>query len=142
MQLKQPETREEFEQYYNLRWRILRKPWGELAGSERDQEEDEAYHIMAVENDRVVGVARLQFPARDSAQLRYMAVAAECQGKGTGRKIIEHMEHYAQQQSVSKLFLHARENAVGFYLAQGYGILESSYLLFNTIQHYKMIKFF
>lgn len=141
MQLKQPETREEFEQYYDLRWRILRKPWGEPAGSEQDQEEDEAYHIMAVENDRVVGIARLQFTDENNAQLRYMAVEPEFQGKGIGQQIVKHMEDYARQQSASRLFLHARENAVGFYLALGYAILESSYLLFGTIQHYKMIKF-
>lgn len=141
MQLRHPETREEFEQYYDLRWRILRKPWGEPAGSERDQEEDEAYHIMAVENDRVVGVARLQFPDEGSAQIRYMAVEPAFQGQGIGQQIVEHMESYAQQQSASRLFLHARENAVGFYLALDYAILESSYLLFDSIQHYKMIKF-
>ncbi len=120
---------------------MLRQPWGEEKGSEVDDEEDSSYHLMALEDKRVIGVARLQFfDDENSAQLRYMAVDTDFQGRGVGRKIVEHMEDYAKQQSATQLFLHARENAVGFYLNMGYAIEESSYLLFGSIQHFKMSK--
>jgi N-acetylglutamate synthase-like GNAT family acetyltransferase len=140
MHLSQPETAEEFAQYYELRWRILRKPWGQPRGSEQDMEEGNAYHIMAVDNDQVVAVARLQFPLPSQAQLRYMAVDQPFQGQGIGRAIVEHMEQYARQQGAGSLFLHARDNALGFYKSMGYSISEKSYLLFESIQHYKMQK--
>ena len=36
LQIRSPETPEEFEQYYHIRWKTLREPWGEPVGSERD----------------------------------------------------------------------------------------------------------
>lgn len=140
MYLSQPETTEEFEQYYELRWRILRHPWGQPRGSEQDMEEASSYHLMARDGQQVIGVARLQFPTDDTAQLRYMAVADAWQEKGVGREIVEHMEGIARQQGARQLFLHARDNALGFYRKLGYEIVEPSYLLFGSIQHYKMQK--
>lgn len=140
MQLSQPETAEEFAQYYELRWRILRKPWGQARGSEQDMQEAGSYHLMARDEQQVIGVARLQFPTDETAQLRYMAVADAWQGKGVGREIVNHMERIARQQGAHHLFLHARDNALGFYQKLGYEIVEPSYLLFASIQHYKMQK--
>lgn len=142
MKLIEPKNPQDFEKYYELRWRVLRKPWNQPQGSEQDLEENGAYHIMAIENGQALGVARLQFPAEDpaSAQLRYMAVDESSQGKGIGRCIIEHMEQYARQHDAKHLFFHARDNALGFYQKLGYRTDKESYLLFGSIQHYQMSK--
>jgi len=140
MHLCSPKTNAEFEKYFELRWRILRKPWNEPRGSEQDSEEVNSYHLMAIENDQLIGVARLQFTDNHSAQLRYMAVDSKHQNKGVGSIIIEHLEAYAKQHDANELFLHARDNALEFYKKLGYEITEKSYLLFNSIQHYKMRK--
>jgi len=140
MHLSSPKTKHEFEDYFELRWRILRKPWNEPQGSEQDDDEDSSYHLMATENDKVIGVARLQIINNNSAQLRYMAVDNNHQKQGVGRSVIEHLEAYAKQHGVSELFLHARDNALLFYKKLGYEITEKSYLLFNSVQHYKMCK--
>ena len=140
MILSQPKTEKEFQQYYNLRWRILRKPWGQPEGSERDSSDENYYHIMAIIDKTIAGVARLEFPERGLAQLRYMAVDIEFQGNGIGRKIVEHMEQYSKDNNAHEIFLNARENAVGFYEKLGYKITAKSYLLFDSIQHYKMVK--
>ncbi|MCW9047339.1 MAG: GNAT family N-acetyltransferase [Gammaproteobacteria bacterium] len=138
--LTQPETDKDFQQYYNLRWRILRKPWGKTEGSERDITDINCYHIMAVINGDVAGVARLEFTDNGFSQLRYMAVDDIYQGKGVGRSILDHMEQYSKDNNARELFLHARQNALGFYEKSGYQITEKSYLLFDSIQHYKMVK--
>ena len=39
-----PETRDEFERYFDLRWRILREHWQQPRGSEQDDREDESLH--------------------------------------------------------------------------------------------------
>ncbi|VAW59750.1 hypothetical protein MNBD_GAMMA11-1159 [hydrothermal vent metagenome] len=140
MKLIEPATPEEFEQYYALRWLLLRKPWNQPRGSEQDDQEKYAYHIMAIENRQATGVARLEFPQTHLAQLRYMAVRDSDQLKGTGRNIIRHMEKYALSRSINMLFLHARENAIGFYEKMGYQQIEKSYVLFDTIRHTKMRK--
>jgi len=140
VKLIEPETPEEFEIYFELRWRMFRKPWNEPRGSEQDSKEADAYHIMAMDNERIMGVARLEFPQLHSAQLRYMAVDNSMQLRGLGREIIMHMEKYAISRSVKCIFLHARENATGFYEKMGYQHIEESYVLFDTIQHIKMQK--
>jgi len=140
MELKEPTTSEDFEKYFELRWRILRAPWKQLKGREQDDEEDRSYHIMAMENDLLIGVARLQFPEQNIAQLRYMAIDRRYQNKGIGREIVAYMEDIARKNNAEQLILHARDNALGFYEKLGYKITEKSYLLFNSIQHYKMRK--
>ena len=40
----EPQTPEEFKQYYGLRYKILRKPWGQPKGSERDNNDEISYH--------------------------------------------------------------------------------------------------
>jgi len=140
MELKEPTTSEDFEKYFELRWRILRAPWKQPKGSEQDDEEDRSHHIMAMENDLLIGVARLQFPEQNIAQLRYMAIDRRYQNKGIGREIVAYMEDIARKNNAEQLILHARNNALGFYEKLGYKITEKSYLLFNSIQHYKMRK--
>lgn len=140
MELKEPTTSEDFEKYFELRWRILRAPWKQPKGSEQDDEEDRSYHIMAMENDLLTGVARLQFPEQNIAQLRYMAIDRRYQNKGIGQEIVAYMEGVARKNNAEQLILHARNNALGFYEKLGYKITEKSYLLFDSIQHYKMSK--
>ena len=140
MQIISPETEEDFEKYFELRWRILRKPWNQTLGSERDNDEDNSFHLMAIENNKAIGVARLQFINETTVQLRYMAVDKDAEGHGTGRSIIEAMEIYARNHNASMIMLHARENAVEFYKKTGFTIEEKSYLLFDCLQHYRMTK--
>ena len=140
MQIISPETKEDFEKYFEFRWRILRKPWNQPLGSERDNDEDNSYHLMAIDNNKVLGVARLQFINDTTTQLRYMAVDKAAEGRGIGRSIVDTMETYAQNNGANLIMLHARENAVSFYEKLGFKNEEKSYLLFDCIQHYKMTK--
>lgn len=138
--IKQPETEQEFTQYYDLRYRLLRQPWGEAEGSEKDEIEDDCYHIIAICDDRVIGVGRLQFNSDTEAQIRYMAVETKHEKTGIGRGIVCALEQRAEKQGIRSVVLDAREHAVRFYEKLGYSILGKSYLLFNRIQHYHMHK--
>ena len=138
--LKQPESPEEFKSYFNLRYRILRAPWGEPEGSEVDEMEDQCFHIMATNNGHLMGVGRMQFNTEDEAQIRYMAVEKEYEGNGIGRMIVNTLEQEAINKNVSTIILDAREPAVGFYQKLGYSIEKKSYVLFDEIQHFRMIK--
>ncbi|OGK12235.1 MAG: hypothetical protein A2W80_02300 [Candidatus Riflebacteria bacterium GWC2_50_8] len=140
LQVRCPQTDEEWRQYYHLRWSILRAPWGEPEGSERDERDNETEHCAVVSGDRVIGVGRLQMNSHDEAQIRYMAVAADFHGRGIGRKIVEYLEEKARELGAGRVILDARQNAVGFYLVLGYNVVADSYLLFGEIQHYLMQK--
>jgi len=139
--IKQIQNKSEFKQYYQLRWQLLRAPWHQPQGSEIDDIEDQCFHTIAVDNkDKIIGIARLQFNSISEAQIRYMAVTKVHEKKGIGNKMVNFMENHATKTGRSTIVLDARENAVGFYEKLGYKISKKSYMLFNEIQHYSMIK--
>lgn len=141
MKVTQPATPAEWEAYYDLRWRVLRAPWDQPRGSEMDTMEDSCYHCMVVDaKGEVSGTGRLQMNTKDEAQIRYMAVDLNLHGKGIGKKLMNALEQEAKDNGAKYVFLQAREMAVPFYLACGYEIIEKTFLLFDTIQHYSMKK--
>ena len=139
----EPQTPKEFEAYFFLRYEVLRKPWNQPLGSEKDENENTSIHLMAIdENNSVLGVCRLQFNSHTEAQLRFMAVKKDLQGLGIGRRLIEYAELKAQNEGASSMILQARENAIDFYKKCNYSLKEKSFLMWNQIQHYLMIKEF
>jgi thioesterase domain-containing protein len=138
---RSPKTAEEFEQYYQLRWQVLRQPWAQALGSERDSLEDESFHRMIIdENNKVLAVGRLEKTTQFSGQIRFMAVCQSTQGQGLGRQIIEALEQQAQLLGITDLRLNARENALSFYQKLGYVLQGFSHLLFDEIKHFTMSK--
>ena len=131
---------DEFMQYFALRYRLLRQPWGEPEGSEKDDIEDQCFHVIAKDGESVIGVGRLQFNSAEEAQIRYMAVDTACERRGIGRQIVAALEKHASAQGRHSMVLDAREPAVGFYRRLGYTVTGPSYLLFGEIQHYAMRK--
>lgn len=144
MIVKSPENTKEWDSYYWLRWEILRKPWNQPIGSERDKLDEhlDSFHAMAVDDfNKVMGVARLHLVTPGNrAQIRFMAVNTQNQAKGIGKLLIQYLENVAKQNNVKEIILQARENAVGFYIKEGYQVIEKSFVLYNQIQHYLMLK--
>ena len=141
MEIRAPKTDSEFEAYYELRWRILRKPWGEARGTEVDALEDAATHVAAFdEPKRLVGVGRLQHVEGQLGRVRYMAVEPDCRSRGVGQAILSQLERLARQQRMNAIVLDAREHAVRFYLKNGYVVTGDSYFLFGEHPHSKMEK--
>ncbi len=138
--IKQPQTESEFEQYYALRWRILRAPWQQPRGSERDEHEDKAIHAIAIDNNKVIGVARLQQTDMASAQIRYMAVDETMQNQGVGKALLDYLEKQAITLGIHVIKLNARETHVGFYIKQGYAITGPGHILYGEIRHQQMQK--
>lgn len=141
MNVIEPKTKEDFDKYYKLRWEVLRKPWNKPVGSETDELENESIHAMIRDkNGEVIAVGRITFNSITEAQIRSMAVSEKYRGKNLGGKLIEYLEQKAKEKGASKVVLNARENAISFYKRNGYNVVEKSYLLFETIQHYLMQK--
>ena len=141
MRLQEPSSPGDFEKYYLLRWEVLRKPWNQPRGTEKDENENSSVHIMALdEKEECIGVSRLQFNTPQEAQVRFMGVRDDQQGKGVGKKLMQYLEEKAKEKGAEKIVLQARENAVPFYLSIGYTITEKTFLLWGIIQHFKMEK--
>ena len=139
--VKSPETTQDWQGYYQLRWQVLREPWQQPPGSERDELEDQAFHIMVVDDDRrILGTGRLHRLSETQAQIRYMAVHRQQQGKGIGRQLLRRLEEEAASWGCREIVLNARVVSVDFYLHQGYQIIGEAPLLFGSIAHKRMRK--
>ena len=142
--IKIPDTSEEWKQYYDLRFKVLREPWGQLKGSEVLTDEDQSDHAMVMDSEtgKIVGVARMQTNSATQGQVRCVAVSPQQQGKGVGKLLMNYLEKLAMEKGFQEIVLDARENAVKFYLSIGYENIGESYLLFGVIPHSKMRKYF
>jgi N-acetylglutamate synthase-like GNAT family acetyltransferase len=140
-QLLTPATPEEWQQYYQLRYDVLRAPWQQARGSEKAEDDAAATHAMLVDDaGEVLGVCRLHLATPTEGQIRFMAVRPDQQGRGLGRTLLQHLEAEARRQGAQVMTLQARENALPFYKSSGYSIKEKTYLLFGEVQHYRMEK--
>jgi N-acetylglutamate synthase-like GNAT family acetyltransferase len=135
-----PSCESEMEQYFDLRWRILRAPWNQPKGSEREPDDESAFHAMICFDKKVIACGRLHRIDEKTAQVRFMAVETEFQGMGLGKKLLDFLEQYARKILIEKIILQAREEAIPFYLKNGYSIVKKTGLLFGCIQHYLMEK--
>jgi predicted GNAT family N-acyltransferase len=136
-----PSNKIELELYYNLRYEVLRKPWGQPEQTTRDEWENQSLHVLMIDDSRkAIATGRLQFNSETEGQIRSMAVAEQFRGKGLGTKVLKFIEEKAIEKKISKIILDARDNAVNFYLKNGYDIEGDSYLLFDVIPHFRMMK--
>ena len=129
--------------YYELRWRVLRMPWGQPSGSERDELDAAATHVAGFDEvKRLVCVGRLHAVETGVGQFRYMAVEESLRGLGLGQAVLDELERLAKRQGISVIVLDARESAVGFYRRNGYEAVGEGHVLFDEVRHSKMKKKF
>lgn len=136
-----PRSQTDWKKYYDLRWRVLRAPWNQPRGSEKDDREAESHHLMILgPTAEPVAAGRLHFNSPAEAQVRYMAVAPEAQGRGLGSAILRELERRARAAGAQSIVLNARENAQPFYARHGYKVVGSAPTLYDAIKHVRMRK--
>ena len=140
IEIRSPQTDAEWNDYYDLRYRILRKPLNQPLGSERNDGDSSGVHFGLYDEGVLKAIARLDQAEPQIAQVRFVAVEQASQGKGYGRQIMQATEQTAQKRGDREMILHARDYAVDFYLRQEYRVVEKSYLLFDVLQHFLMKK--
>lgn len=133
-------TQNQIDAIIDLRYDILRKPWNQPKETSSDGMEQIAVNAFIEDNGKTVACGRLQDNTGGVGQIRYMAVDANYQGKGLGKLIVIKLEEEARKINLQTIELQARENAVEFYKSQGYAVKETSFKLWDIIQHYLMVK--
>lgn len=142
IEIRTPQSNSEWQAYYDLRYRVLREPWQQPLGSERNELDAISVHLACFDNDVLVGVLRIDTENTDFAQVRFMAVDTNAQGKGIGKRLMRSAEEKVHLLGYKKIMLQARENALPFYQNLGYKRLEKTHLLFGEIQHWRMERTF
>jgi predicted GNAT family N-acyltransferase len=141
LQIGKPETPEQFKEYYDLRWRILRAPWDRLRGSEMDEFDEAADHVTVRDVDgRLLGIGRLHMNNAQEAQIRFMATEEFCRGFGIGRALIGKLEEIARDRGAERIVLNARAHVVGFYQRYGFVVTGPGPTLFDKLKHSRMEK--
>lgn len=139
IEVREPRNEKEWEDYYDLRYRVLREPLEQERGSEKNDGDTTGIHFALYDNGTLKAIARLdETDQQGVAQVRFVAVETDQQGKGYGAEIMEAVEENSQERGDHKMILHARDYAVDFYKKLGYTIVEKSHLLFGVLQHYLM----
>lgn len=140
IEIRTPLTKQEWADYYQLRYDVLRAPLNQPPGSERNEGDTTGIHFALYEDGVLRAIARLDQAEPRVAQVRFVAVDTNCQGKGFGKQIMKAVEDKSIERGDHKMILHARDYAVEFYKSQDYTVVEKSYKLFDVLQHYLMEK--
>lgn len=113
-------SRAEVDLALDLRYRVFCGEQGVSPRSERDgRDEDGAVHLVALDEDRLVGTCRLIF-GRGTVTLSRMAVESAARGRGAGTALLREAESQAHVASARKISLHAQVHAQPFYEDAGY----------------------
>lgn len=139
-EIRTPETKQEWDLYYDLRYRILRKPLQQPLGTEKNEGDEMGIHFAYFEDEKIIAIARLDYQENNVAQVRFVAVESNLQDKGIGKAIMLAVEKRCISDGKHKIILHARDYAVDFYLKLNYILVEKSYKLFDVLQHFLMEK--
>jgi GNAT superfamily N-acetyltransferase len=141
LEMLQPASQADWDAYFHLRWRVLRAPWGQPHGSERDQLDSSGFHLLLKAQDGiVVAIGRLHLNSPDEAQVRYMAVDEAWRGRGLGARVLGGLEAEAKAKGAARVVLNAREEAIPFYSGHGYRVEGPADTLFGEVRHVRMRK--
>jgi ribosomal protein S18 acetylase RimI-like enzyme len=136
-----PKSSADLDRYFDLRWRVLRAPWDQPRGSERDERESESIHMMIrSEAGEALAVGRLHLNSPVEAQVRFMAVDSDARNHQLGSTLLRALEARARDAGAKRLVLNARSTAVRFYENHGYQIEAPAERLFAEVEHWRMSK--
>ncbi|MCC5841181.1 MAG: GNAT family N-acetyltransferase [Opitutales bacterium] len=146
MCLRSPENPAEWAAYYFCRWCWLRAPWGLRPGSERDPADASALHLAlfsaqeSLPKIAAVGCVVLANDLETAARLRFVATDPSLRSLGYGRRLMTGLEELVTKSSRTRIILHAREEAVPFYLKLGYRVEHPLPPAVANIPHFLMEK--
>ncbi|MBV4357154.1 GNAT family N-acetyltransferase [Pinibacter aurantiacus] len=129
----------EYQQMVHLRNEVLRKPLGLYFTKEELESEKDHILIGAFEDDELLACCILIQVDKETVRLRQMAVLRNLQGKGVGRAIMNFAEKVALDRGYTRMVMHARKSAVGFYEKLGYEVTSNEFVEV-TIPHFEMEK--
>lgn len=139
--LTTPTTDAELSRYYDFRWRMLREPWHMPSGSERDAYDELSSHRMIVDSKgEAIAIGRLYMTPDNDGQVRFMAVHPDYRHKGMGALVLMALESLARQEGAKRLVCNAREDAIPFYLRNGFASQGELSEERGPVRHQQMLK--
>jgi len=134
--IKTPHTRDDFKAYYAVRYHVLREPWGQPKGTEKDDYEPISQHFMAVDDatGEIIGAVKLLEKTPGVAWFSHLAVLPAYQKQGVGRNLVQCVEEAARKQGYPVIGANSRLNSTEYFEKLGYHIKGIPTRYFSTIQ--------
>jgi predicted GNAT family N-acyltransferase len=92
---------------------------GVSIAADRDGRDSESTHLVAIDDDRVIGTCRLLFRG-NVARLGRLAVDPDRRGEGIAAMLLDLADRIALEQGANSISLHAQTYARRLYLDAGY----------------------
>jgi len=87
--------------------------------------DDDYHYVLALDNtNQAIATGRIGA----DGHIGRMAVLKPWRNKGVGRAMLKALIEYAQQQSISRVFLNAQNSAIAFYEKQGFIIISDEFM--------------
>jgi predicted GNAT family N-acyltransferase len=129
-----------------LRVRVFCDEQGVSREEELDGLDDEATHLVALDERGVLATCRLRFVDEGGAtgseydcKLERMAVAERARRHGVGAKLLARSEEVARERGARRMVLNAQTGARDFYAGGGYEA-EGGVFIEADIEHVRMTK--
>lgn len=124
---------------YALRQQELRTPLGLNLFEEDLLGEQNEFFFVGYAKGQIITCLQLRKVENKVLKLRQMATDFNCQGKGRGKELVRFSEEWIKKNGYTKIELHARKVAQGFYEKIGYEKVGEEFLEVE-IPHFKMEK--
>lgn len=110
----------EWEAALALRIAVFVDEQGGPLSDEPDTWDPQARHWIVLEEDRVVGVARVYEPYRGTAKIGRVAISEVARGRGYGKTLMGALVNWARAQGFAEVIVDAQEYAIPFYERLGF----------------------
>jgi predicted GNAT family N-acyltransferase len=130
---------DDFPLVYKIRYRVFQVEQGVDPELEFDQYEDQAEHLLAYLDGKVVGTARIRLLDAQTGKVERVAVLPEARGQGIGRKLMEKAMQILIARNVPEVQIHAQEKVRDFYQRLGF-VPQGAVFEEAGIPHIKMKK--
>lgn len=136
-----PVSEEDFAEYFELRWKMLRQPWNYPLGSEKDEYEQVSQHRMIRNRDGVVvAVGRIHMNSSEEAQVRHIAVDKDYQGKGLAKLLLSALEAVAREEGAIRIVTNSRQVSIPFFQSSGFEIEKEAPNELGKLKRQQMVK--
>jgi N-acetylglutamate synthase-like GNAT family acetyltransferase len=139
VEVREPRTEAEFEEYLALRWRLLRAPHGEPRDD--DAEADSAsVHLIACVDGRIVGAGCLRMVGRHTVHHRQLAVDADYRTSRVGTALSDAMHRQAAAMGARRAVIYARTDSIGYFEKRDFYRIGAAGTAHGGIEHIRMEK--
>ena len=106
-------------------------------GWEPDEDDKNATHFIALEENRIVATARAREISENEFKIERMATRKEYRGKGIGKELVHFIIENLKNQNPTRIFMQSQVQAQKFYENCGFVATSEPYDLYG-IQHIDM----